>query len=94
LGALDLVVTDRDMPGLDGLEFARRLHAISPAAKIVLVTAHNDDLTVAGLRLAGIAAVLPKPFSLLHLESVVRSLASVPVLTNAVCMASVERRAA
>lgn len=29
-GGVDLVVTDRDMPGIDGLELARLLHAESP----------------------------------------------------------------
>jgi CheY-like chemotaxis protein len=75
-GDFDLVVTDRDMPGLDGLELASWLHAESPAVKIILISAHTDDLGAEDLRRAGICAVLPKPFSLQRLESIVRSLAN------------------
>jgi CheY-like chemotaxis protein len=76
--SFDLVVTDRDMPGLDGLEFARRLHIGSPNIKIVLVSAHLDDLTYEDLRRAGICAVLAKPFSLPRLELMIRGLMCEP----------------
>src|SRR5829696_6797128 len=33
-----LVITDYNMPGLDGLEFARAVHARWPQLKVVLVT--------------------------------------------------------
>lgn len=78
-GNFDLVVTDRDMPGLDGLEFARRIHAQNPRTRTVLVTAHVDDLTPEMFRNAGICAVLPKPFSLARLETLVRTVACAPV---------------
>ena len=77
-GAFDLVVTDRDMPGCDGLEFARRLHAQAPGVKVVLVSAHTDDLSTAELRRAGIGAVVRKPFNLARLETAVRALACAP----------------
>jgi CheY-like chemotaxis protein len=74
----DLLVTDRDMPGCDGLTVARTLHARSPRAKILMVSAHTDDLDAEDLRAAGICAVLPKPFSLRRLESLVRAITCEP----------------
>ena len=74
-GEIDLVVTDRDMPGMDGLEFARRLHAQAPDAKVILVSAHTDDLSADDLQRAGIGAVVSKPFNLARLETAVRALA-------------------
>jgi len=93
-GSFDLVVTDRDMPGLDGLELARRIHAQNPRTRTVLVTAHVDDLTQETLRTAGICAVLPKPFSLARLETLVRTVACTPVeQTNAAGVALPARAA-
>jgi CheY-like chemotaxis protein len=78
--AFDLVLTDRDMPGLDGLEFARRLRAESPATKVVLVSGHTDDLTSEDLCGAGISAVVAKPFSVEGVQTVVQSLVGSPAI--------------
>jgi CheY-like chemotaxis protein len=70
----DLVVTDRDMPGLDGMELASRLCARAPDVKIILVSAHIDDLSVEDLQRAGVHAVIRKPFTLAQLESSIRNM--------------------
>lgn len=69
----ELLITDRDMPPLNGLELARTLRAQNPKLKIVLITARHDDLTADALAAAGVCAVLPKPFTLESLERLVRS---------------------
>jgi len=71
----DLVVTDRDMPGINGLELARRIHAQSPNTKLLLVTATASDVTSTDLVDTGISAVLSKPFPLNRLEEAVRAIA-------------------
>ena len=71
----DLLITDRDMPHLNGLELARTLRAQNPKLKVVLITARHDDLTADSLAAAGVCAVLPKPFTLDRLERLVRSTA-------------------
>lgn len=72
--SFDLVLTDRDMPGLDGLEFARRLRRESPATKVALVSARLEDLSDAEARAAGISAMLAKPFTVQRVQSLVQSL--------------------
>jgi CheY-like chemotaxis protein len=57
------VVTDFDMPGMDGLELAAKIHAERPELPILLVTACCDDLDWSGLSRRGLRRVLPKPFS-------------------------------
>ena len=38
----DVVVTDRRMPGLDGIELMRRLKRLKPSLPVILVTAYAD----------------------------------------------------
>jgi CheY-like chemotaxis protein len=60
---VELVITDRDMPGIDGVELARRIQAQTPDTRVLLITAHHEDLDRDVLRQSGIHAVLPKPFT-------------------------------
>ena len=41
-GYPDVVFSDIEMPGINGLEFAVRLKAISPQTKIIFVTAYSE----------------------------------------------------
>lgn len=66
-GKYELVITDFEMPGLDGVELCRRLRAISPAQKIILATG-SGFLTEQAARHAGFSALLNKPFPLAALR--------------------------
>jgi ribonuclease P protein subunit RPR2 len=71
----DIVILDIGLPGLNGLEFCRRLKA-SPATRgtrIVLLT--GGEATEEASRAAGADALLRKPFSPLELLGVVEQLA-------------------
>ena len=59
----ELVITDFEMPGMDGTELCRRIRAISPAQKIFLATGSGFH-TAAAARDAGFCALLNKPFPL------------------------------
>ncbi len=64
-GAFDVLVTDIDMPGMDGLELARRASVEIPALRVIFITGlaavalnNNQATTDHG------AKVLSKPFHL------------------------------
>ena len=54
----DLVLVDVRMEGMDGIETARRLHAVSPDAVIVLISV--EEIPDAASRAPGVAACLRK----------------------------------
>ena len=57
---VDLVVTDIKMPEMSGIELARKIHALSPATKVIILTAFSDfDLAVDALR-AGVSDYIVK----------------------------------
>jgi two-component system OmpR family response regulator len=68
----DVVLLDRMLPDMDGLEVLRRLHREMPALPVVLVTALDSEQDRAAARAAGAVAYLPKPFGLLDLTETVR----------------------
>jgi DNA-binding response OmpR family regulator len=67
----DVVVSDIRMPGLDGMELARRLGARERPPRIILITAFPSPRTVELGYIAGAAQVLSKPFSLEKLTHLV-----------------------
>lgn len=73
-GPIGLVLTDLIMPGLDGLELARRLGSRQPGIKVVLMSGYGEDrIDEAGGLDAGVA-VLEKPFTTPVLLAKVREL--------------------
>ena len=59
-----LVVTDLSMPGMSGLELARRMLETSPSARIVLTSGHTGDLDIEQCSQLGFRGLLAKPFPL------------------------------
>ncbi len=72
---LELLVTDLNMPGMNGLELARHVRALAPQAKIVLTTGSALVLPdTRTLRDHGVDLLLPKPFGVHELLAAVRQL--------------------
>ncbi len=69
-----LVVLDRMLPGIDGIELCRRVRAAHLSTPIILLTAlESVDERVIGLD-AGANDYLPKPFALKELYARIRAL--------------------
>ena len=65
----DLILTDYQMPGMNGLELAGTVHRTSPGTPVVLITAHRSgDWLQERARELDLVGYLQKPFSLLHLR--------------------------
>lgn len=69
----DLLVTDLMMPGLNGLEVARRVRLSFPATRIVVVSVNADEPYVAGAFRCGANAFVLKTVCGRHLVPAVRA---------------------
>lgn len=58
------LITDLTMPGMNGIELASAVHDKIPALPIVLISGNTRDLDPAVARIAGITAIIEKPFTL------------------------------
>ena len=70
----DLVVTDIEMPKLDGIEMSKEIRKISPDTPIIFTTAYNEDAQVEAGKEIGVAAHLLKPVDYSDLDGVIASL--------------------
>lgn len=68
----DLVLTDLGMPGLDGIEATRRLQAIVPGVKVVILSIHAEPSSVRAAFEAGAWGYLPKTAAPEEIERAVR----------------------
>lgn len=64
----DLVLTDINMPGLDGLALIERLPELNPALKAVIITAYGDIGNIRAAMHRGAYDFLTKPIDLFDLE--------------------------
>jgi DNA-binding NtrC family response regulator len=79
----DVVVTDKRLPGMDGVELVRRLRADHPELAIVIMTAYGTiESAVESVRL-GAADYLVKPFEVAELLIVIRNAIELQELRSA-----------
>ena len=69
---IDLVITDLQMPGLDGIELAVELLKINPTLPVVLTSAAMFRMPSEKLRSLGIRDFLTKPWDREQLFSIIR----------------------
>lgn len=72
----DVAVLDLQMPGLDGIETARRLAAEQPDCGLVIVTSHGRPGYLKAALSAGVRGFVPKTTSAKVLAEVIRTVAS------------------
>jgi DNA-binding NtrC family response regulator len=69
--SFEMLVTDFNMPSLDGIELSRRLHLQSPQLHVLLIS--GGGLETADMICAGLDAFLSKPWQANELLEVVRT---------------------
>lgn len=69
----ELVITDLEMPGMDGIQLCRRLRAISPDVKVLLSTG-SRLLTAAEAVQNGFGGLLQKPFRMSAMKNTLKTL--------------------
>src|SRR5262249_31778971 len=70
-GTLDLIITDLQMPGMDGLAFIRVLAERKVEAQIVMITAFASVASAVEAMRYGAFDYIEKPFDIEQLESLV-----------------------
>jgi DNA-binding NtrC family response regulator len=68
----DLVFTDIKMPGMDGLEVARRVKEMNPWLPVVVVTGYGTEANEAQAEEIGVSGFLHKPLSPDVIEEITR----------------------
>jgi CheY-like chemotaxis protein len=75
-----LVVTDLQMPGMDGWTLAQRIKEASPNTPVILITGSEKEMILKRLKGGSIDSVLFKPFTLQDLEHAVQGILDNTVL--------------
>jgi len=71
-GKFEVVITDMRMPGMSGMEVLRGIKKISSQTPVVVITAYGTVNTAVEAMKEGAADFIMKPFSVDHLESLVK----------------------
>src|SRR5262249_9744263 len=69
----DVLVTDVQMPGLDGVVLIERSLALHPKLRVVLMSGFADEIGRAAHLKAKIARIISKPFTLEQIRSAVKA---------------------
>jgi CheY-like chemotaxis protein len=72
--AIDVLVSDVHMPGIDGVELARRATKCAPKVRLLLMSGFAEELERAKMIEAPHLAVIMKPFTLEQMRAAVRNL--------------------
>lgn len=74
----DLLITDLRMPGMDGLGLIKRVRALHPDTRLILMTAFGDPQVEATAYRLGACRYITKPFSVDALMAAVRTALAAP----------------
>ena len=74
--ACDIVITDLQMPGMDGLEFIKQIERLSLPVEVLMITAHATIDTAVEAMQHGAFDFIEKPFDIERLEQAVNTACS------------------
>jgi DNA-binding NtrC family response regulator len=61
---VDLVISDQNMPGMDGIDFVKKVRTTYPDILTIILTAHADiDNALAAINTAGVYKFIVKPWN-------------------------------
>jgi two-component system cell cycle response regulator CpdR len=69
----DLLISDVQMPGLDGIELIEKALAITPKMRVILMSGFSDELERAKHLKSRIAGQISKPFTLEQVRAAARA---------------------
>lgn len=76
---IQVVITDLEMPKLDGVGAYRQIKSIDPGVKVIFVSGAPDTQTRNQLHREGVQHFFPKPYMPAELLATIRKLLSAPV---------------
>jgi DNA-binding NtrC family response regulator len=71
---VDLVITDFNMSGMDGIHLAYYIKEKSPATQVVLMTGDEKQVILSKIKGTAVAKALFKPFTLAEMDVTVQGL--------------------
>src|SRR6185437_9658107 len=70
--AIDLILTDLKLPGMNGLDFLQQARELEPSVPVVVMTAYGSVETAVEAMKAGASDYVLKPFTMAEMKLVVR----------------------
>ena len=67
--AYNIVISDYKLPGMDGLEFLRKVKEKQPNAFEILITAYANREILNEAKIIGVNEIIPKPFTSENVET-------------------------
>jgi YesN/AraC family two-component response regulator len=69
----DIVITDINMPGMDGVELLGIISGLNPDVRVIVITAYSDSSYLKRLSASGLAIeLIPKPIDFGILSTLIR----------------------
>lgn len=62
--SFSIIVTDLNMPNMNGVELIKKIKAINPNQLIIVITAFSQEIEIEEAKKYGANVILEKPFSL------------------------------
>lgn len=72
-GSIDLLISDVQMPGLDGVALVEKGIAVAPKLRVVLMSGFAGELGRADHLRSAISRIITKPFTLEQIRSAVKA---------------------